>query len=83
MNRLNHLWVILNKPTVDYHFEALSRSYTKADIEKRHLNPRHLMCYIFYVKKKKPLSPAYLDGVNVVLKQVYIHVLEIQVPVIW
>lgn len=42
------------------------------------------MCYIFYVKKKKPLSRAYLDGVNVVLKQVYIpvHVLEIQVPVI-
>lgn len=31
------------------------------------------MCYIFYVKKKKPLSPAYLDGVNVVLKQVYIY----------
>lgn len=52
MNKLTHLWVILNKPTVDYHFEALSRSYTKADIEKRHLNPRHLMCYIFYVKKK-------------------------------
>lgn len=40
------------------------------------------MCYNFYVKKTKPLSPAYLDGVNVVLKQVYIHVLEIQVPVI-
>lgn len=39
------------------------------------------MCYIFYVKKKNLLSPAYLDGVNV-LKQVYIHVLEIQVPVI-
>lgn len=40
------------------------------------------MCYIFYVKKTKPLSLAYLYGVNVVLKQVYIHVLEIQVPVI-
>lgn len=40
------------------------------------------MCYIFYVKRKKLLSPAYLDGVNVVLKQVYIHVIKIQVPVI-
>lgn len=38
----------------------------------------------FLCKEKKPLSPAYLhvDGVNVVLKQVYIHVLKIQVPVI-
>lgn len=40
------------------------------------------MLYFLLKEKKNPLSPAYLDGVNVVLKQVYIHVLEIQVPVI-